>query len=132
MAMNSWIHVTCIHEICTGVSPRLTPGVKFVTSKLPYKLQQKGGLTDLQTRLEHYTCSRLVSQSVCWVFEKKPKDGMGGIPPLGVLRRNLKMVWVAELIYQSLASLGLLHDSLLVVLPQRTRQLVVVHRWPIL
>ena len=53
--------------------------VKFATSKLPYELRhwdQKGGLTDLQTRLEHYTCPRLVSQSVGFV--KKPKDGMGG------------------------------------------------------
>ena len=39
---------------------------------------KKGGLTDLQTRLEHYTCPRPVSQSVCWVFCEKPKDGMGG------------------------------------------------------
>jgi len=42
------------------------------------------------------------------------------------------MVWVAELINQPLTSLGLLHDPLLVVLPQRTRQLVVVHRWSVL
>ena len=34
---------------------------------------------------------------------------------------------MAELVDQPLASLGLLHDTLLVVLPQRTRQLVVVH-----
>ena len=42
------------------------------------------------------------------------------------------MVWVAELINQPLTSLGLLHDPFLVVLPQRTRQLVVVHRWSVL
>ena len=34
---------------------------------------------------------------------------------------------MAELVDQSLAPLRLLHDSLLVVLPQGPRQLVVVH-----
>jgi len=42
------------------------------------------------------------------------------------------MVWVAELVNQPLTSLGLLHDPFLVVLPQRTRQFVVVHCWTVL
>lgn len=54
----------------TGLSLQL---VNYLTS---YNTGMKGGLTDLQTRLEHYTCPRLVSQSVGFV--KKPKDGMGG------------------------------------------------------
>jgi len=42
------------------------------------------------------------------------------------------MVRVAELVNQSLTSLSLLHDPFLVVLPQRPRQLVVVHRRSVL
>jgi len=55
----------------TGLSLQL---VNYLTS---YNTGMKGGLTDLQTRLEHYTCPRPVSQSV-GSFVKKPKDGMGG------------------------------------------------------
>ena len=57
-------------KVDTGLSLQL---VNYLTS---YNTGMKGGLTDLQTRLEHYTCPRLVSQSVGFV--KKPKDGMGG------------------------------------------------------
>lgn len=39
---------------------------------------------------------------------------------------------MAELIDQPLAALRLLHDPLLVVLPDAAAQLVVVHGWPIL
>jgi len=42
------------------------------------------------------------------------------------------MVWVAELIDQPLTSLRLLHDPFLVVLAERSRQLVIVHRWSVL
>ena len=42
------------------------------------------------------------------------------------------MVWVAELIDQPLTSLRLLHDPFLVVLSERSRQLVIVHRWSVL
>ena len=45
---------------------------------------------------------------------------------------QLEMVRVTELVDQSLASLCLLHDPLLVVLPQGTGQLVVVHGGTIL
>jgi len=51
---------------------------------------------------------------------------------VGSFVKSLKMVWVAELINQPLTSLRLLHDPFLVILPQRTRQLVVVHCWPVL
>lgn len=39
---------------------------------------------------------------------------------------------MAELVYQSLAALRLLHDALLVVLPDAAAELVVVHRRPVL
>lgn len=39
---------------------------------------------------------------------------------------------MAELVYQSLAALRLLHDALLVVLPDAATELVVVHRRPVL
>ena len=79
-----WTHVymymfTCMHEVCTlhqGWHRVILQLVNYLTS---YDSGiKKGGLTDLQTRLKHYTCSRPVSQSVCWVFCEKPKDGMGG------------------------------------------------------
>ena len=42
------------------------------------------------------------------------------------------MVRMTELIDQSLASLSLLHDALLVVLAERPRKLVIVHSWSVL
>lgn len=39
---------------------------------------------------------------------------------------------MAELVHQSLAALRLLHDALLVVLPDAAAELVVVHRGPVL
>ena len=42
------------------------------------------------------------------------------------------MVRMTELIDQPLASLSFLHDSLLVILPERPRQLVIVHSWSVL
>lgn len=39
---------------------------------------------------------------------------------------------MAELVDQSLRSFRLLHDALFVVLPDGSRQLVIVHRWSIL
>lgn len=42
------------------------------------------------------------------------------------------MVRMTELIDQSLASLSLLHDALLVVLAERPRKLVIVHSWTVL
>ena len=42
------------------------------------------------------------------------------------------MVGMAELVDESLGPLRLLHDALLVVLAQRPRQLVVVHRRTVL
>ena len=42
------------------------------------------------------------------------------------------MVRVTELIDQPLASLSFLHDSLLVILPERPGQLVIVHSWSVL
>lgn len=44
----------------------------------------------------------------------------------------LKVVGVAELVDKPLASLGLLHNPLLVVLAQGTGQLVIVHCGPVL
>lgn len=43
----------------------------------------------------------------------------------------LQAVRMAELIHEPLASLCLLHDPFLVVLPDASRQLVVVHSGPI-
>jgi len=43
----------------------------------------------------------------------------------------LQVVRGAELVDEPLGSLRLLHDALLVILPQRSRQLVVVHRRPV-
>ena len=42
------------------------------------------------------------------------------------------MVWRTELVNKSLRPLRLLHDPLLVVLPERARQLVIVHGRPVL
>jgi len=42
------------------------------------------------------------------------------------------MVRMTELIDQPLASLSFLHDSLLVILPERPRQLIIVHSWSVL
>ena len=39
---------------------------------------------------------------------------------------------MAELVDQSLTPLGFLHDSLLVILTKRARELVVVHGWTVL
>lgn len=47
-------------------------------------------------------------------------------------RLPLQTVGMAELVYQSLAALRLLHDALLVVLPDAAAELVVVHRGPVL
>lgn len=44
----------------------------------------------------------------------------------------LQTVRMAELVHQSLAALRLLHDALLVVLPDAAAELVVVHRGPVL
>lgn len=45
---------------------------------------------------------------------------------------RLQVVRVAELVHQPLRPLRLLHDALLVVLPYRPAELVVVHRGPVL
>lgn len=45
---------------------------------------------------------------------------------------NLKVVRMTELIDQSLRSFGLFHNTLLVVLPYRSAELVVVHGRPVL
>ena len=47
-------------------------------------------------------------------------------------RKILEMVWMAELVDKSLASLGFLHDSFLVILTKGSGEFVVVHGWPIL
>ena len=47
-------------------------------------------------------------------------------------RGRLHMVGMAELVDEALGPLRLLHDALLVVLAQRPRQLVVVHRRSVL
>ena len=42
------------------------------------------------------------------------------------------VIWRTELVDQPLRPLSLLHDSLLVILPEGSGQLVEVHGWPIL
>lgn len=44
----------------------------------------------------------------------------------------LQTVRVAELVHQPLRSFCLLHDTLLVVLANRSRQFVIIHGWPVL
>lgn len=46
--------------------------------------------------------------------------------------KSLEVVWMAELVDQTLASLCFLHNSFLVVLAKRTRELVIVHGWSVL
>jgi len=45
---------------------------------------------------------------------------------------GLEVVGMAELVDKSLTPLGFLHDSLLVILTKRARELVIVHGWSIL
>ena len=87
----------------------------FATSKLPYESQHWDQRDD-----------KLICEPA-WSMIPAPDWS------LRVGKRVcLQMVWVAELIDQPLTSLRLLHDPFLVVLSERSRQLVIVHRWSVL
>ena len=46
--------------------------------------------------------------------------------------KGLEVVGMAELVNQALASLRFLHNSFLVILSKRTRELVIIHGWSVL
>jgi hypothetical protein len=49
-----------------------------------------------------------------------------------VMKVDLESIGLTKLVNQSLRPLGLLHDTLLVILSNRSRQFVVVHGRPVL
>lgn len=64
----------------------------------------------------------------CWA----PNSWPGVRHFISLSLKNLKTIWMTELVYESLRSFCLFHDTLFVILSYWSTQFIVIHRWPVL